>query len=265
MHRLRKGTYGMRSIPLTWPPDHWRTMLAALGAGAAAVILFAATAITSERIEAQDGPILSIDPASQTVELGSGPFEVRFMVENVTSLGGLGGYTLAIAYDPTILRGLAITDSGFLESTDNLVICPASAIDNDAGKLAHFCFTLPILSQIGPQAPGAQVLASVSFEPIREGATTLDITETSITDPSGNVLAATTSNGQVAVGLSAGQETSTTSNPTVLPDDIDLPESGTASGGSDRTILYIVLPLVAAGAIAIAAMFAILRMRNRPA
>lgn len=241
-------------------------MLAALGAGVAAIILFAATAITSERIEAQDGPILSIDPASQTVELGSGPFEVRFMVENVTSLRGLGGYTLAIAYDPTILRGLAITDSGFLESTDNLVICPASAIDNDAGKLAHFCFTIPILSQTGPQAPDAQVLTSVSFEPLQEGATTLDIAESSITDPSGNTLASTTSNGQIFVGLSAGSENSdTTSNPTDSPADIDLPESGTASGGSDRTLLYIVVSLVAAGAIAIAAVFAILRMRNRPA
>ena len=128
--------------------------------------------------------------------------------------------------------------------------------------------SLPVFywyARVEKPKPGAQVLASVSFEPIREGATTLDITETSITDPSGNVLAATTSNGQVAVGLSAGQETSTTSNPTVLPDDIDLPESGTASGGSDRTILYIVLPLVAAGAIAIAAMFATLRIRNRRA
>ncbi len=255
----------MRSIPLTLPTTHWRPMLAALGAGVLAIILFAASAITSERIEAQGGPILSIDPASQTVESGSGPFEVRLMVENVTSPQGLGGYTLAIAYDPTILRGLAITDSGFLESTDNLVICPASAIDNDTGQLAHFCFTLPILSQIGPQAPDAQVLVSVSFEPIREGSTALDISETSITDPSGNVLAATTSNGQVAVSPSTGQETSTTSNPTVSPADIDLPESGTASGGSDRTLLYIVVSLVAAGAIAIAAVFAILRMRNRPA
>ena len=142
-------------------------MLAALGAGVAAILLFAASAISSERIEAQDGPILSIDPGTQTVELDSGPFEVRFMVENVTSLRGLGGYTLAIAYDPTILRGLAITDSGFLESTDNLVICPASAIDNDAGKLAHFCFTIPILSQTGPQAPDAQVLTTISLEPLQ--------------------------------------------------------------------------------------------------
>ena len=256
----------MRSIPRTLPTAHWRPIIAALGAGVVAAIIFVATAIISERIEAQDGPILSVDPASQTVEPGTGPFEVRFMVENVTSQQGLGGYTLAMAYDPTILRGLAITDSGFLQSTDSLVICPASAIDNDAGELAHFCLTIPLLSQTGPQARDAQVLASVSFEPIREGATTLDITEASITDPNGNVLAATTTNGQVTVGLSACQEPSDrTSNPTVSAADIDLPESGIASGGWDRTLLYIVLSLVAAGAIAIAAMFAVLRRRKRHA
>jgi len=256
----------MRSIPRSFPIAHWRPMLTALGAGVIAAVIFVATGITNERIEAQDGPILSVDPASQIVELGAGPFEVSLMVSNVTTPDGLGGYTLAMAYDPSVINGLAITDSGFVNSVGAQAICPSSGIDNDTGILAHFCFTIPLIPEPGPTASGPQALVNISFEAVGEGTSIIDIAESAIIDPQGNVLAATTSNGQVTVGLSAGPEASdTTANPTVSVADIDLPEAGTAGGGSDRTVLYIVLSLVAAGVITITATFAMLRMRNRHA
>ena len=173
-----------------------------------------------DRMSAQEGASLSVDPASQTVGLEDGAFEVRILVDNVTTNQGLGGYTLVMDYDPNVLHALTITDSGFVASTGNAVVCPASAIDNDAGRLAQFCFTIPIFSQAGPQTTDPQVLARVTFEPVGEGATTLDIGGSTLTDPQGNTTLAPTANGEVTVRLNptstaptATAEAATTAEP----------------------------------------------------
>ena len=137
-------------------------------------------------ISAQEGPSISVDPVTQNVGSEDGAFEVRILVDDVTTDQGLGGYTLVMDYDPNVLHALTITDSGFVASTGNAVVCPASAIDNDAGRLAHFCFTIPIFSQPGPQTSDPQVLARVTFEPVGEGATSLDISGSTLADPQGN-------------------------------------------------------------------------------
>ncbi len=160
-------------------------------------------------ISAQEGPSIWVDPVAQNVGPEDGAFEVRILVHDVTSDQGLGGYTLVMTYDQSIVHARTITDSGFVASTDNPVICPASAIDNDDGRLAHFCLTIPIIPQPGPQTSEPQVLARVTFEPVGEGITALDISETTIIDPEGNELAASTSNGQVTIGSGDPSPTST--------------------------------------------------------
>lgn len=152
---------------------------------------------------AQNGASLSVDPPSQTVEPTAGEFEVRIMVDDVTNEQGLGGYTLAIEYDNSVINAKAINDTGFIESTENAVICPASGIDNDVGRLAHLCLTIPVIPQPGPQTTEPQPLVRVTFEPVGEGTTTLDISETTIIDPNGDDIPATTMNGEVTVGAAA--------------------------------------------------------------
>ena len=151
------------------------------------------------RALAQEGASLSIDPASQTVGLENGAFEVRVLVDDVVTPEGLGGYTLVMSYNPDVVHAVSVSDSGFVASTENAVVCPASGIDNDAGQLALLCFTIPIFSQPGPQTSEPRVLATIRFTPIAEGTSILDISGTTITDPQGNGLLATTSNGEVTV------------------------------------------------------------------
>ena len=206
------------------------------------------------RMSAQEGASLSVDPASLTVGLGDGAFEVRILVDDVTTDQGLGGYTLVMDYDPSIVRASTITDSGFVVSTGNAVICPASAIDNDAGRLAHFCFTIPIFSQPGPQTSDPQLLALITFEPVGEGATTLDIRGTTLTDPQGNTIVAPTANGEITVRLnptSTAPTATAEAAPTAEPAqdtgaDGMLPTLGSGPG-RDATILrqYIALGLLA--------------------
>jgi len=232
---------------------------------AACLLALLALATAGDRATAQERPRLFLDPPAQTVGLADGPFEVRLMVDDVATDEGLGGYTLAVAYDPAVVRGVAIEDSGYVSSTDNPVLCPATGIDNDAGRLAHFCFTIPVFFQPGPRTSEPRVLARVTFEPVGEGTTTLDIGESSIADPEGNQLPAARAHGEVTVGggpggpgTAPGEATSDATAPTS-----GLPASGTRDGGSDRTGLFLALLIAGIGGVALAGTFLAVRMRRR--
>ncbi len=207
---------------------------------------------TGGRVSAQETPSLSVDPVAQTAEPEGGAFEVRILVDDVTTAQGLGGYTLVMSYDPSVVQALTVADSGFLESTENPVICPASAIDNDAGQLAHLCITVPIIPEPGPQTSEPEVLARITFEPVSEGLTTLDIGESTLIDPDGNELAAVTSNGAVTVG--SASPTQTTSAPAPGADD-------TSSDGGQNVGLFVGLGI--AGLVIAALLGAGLELRRR--
>jgi hypothetical protein len=135
-----------------------------------------------------------------TVAPGSGPFEVTVTVDDVTNEQGLGGYTLVMEYDPSVVEARAINDTGYIGITENAAFCPSSAIENDEGRLAHFCFTVPLLQNPGPRPEEPQAMVRVTLEPVGEGQTTLDIRETTIIDPDGNTIESTTRNARVVVG-----------------------------------------------------------------
>ena len=196
--------------------------------------------------EAQEGTSLSVDPSRQTIGPADGDFEVRIMVEEVTTEQGLGGYTLVMNYDPSIVHARAVTDSGFVGSTDNAVLCPASAIDNDAGRLAHFCFTAPFFPEPGPQTTEPQVLVRVTFEPVGQGTTTLDISESSLIDPDGNSLEAAILDGEITVQ-------SGSSAPTLQPTPgSDAQSDGdTEQDGGQNIGLYVGLGIAALLAVAL--------------
>ena len=212
---------------------------------------------------AQTGPSLSINPVAQTVPPDAGAFEVRVMVDDVTTADGLGGYTLVMNYDPSVVRAVAIADSGFVGSTDNVAVCPSSAIDNDTGRLAQFCFTinLPGFSQPGPQTSEPQVLARITFEPVAEGTTALDISETIISDPQGSVLAASTSNGEVTVQPGATNVLSVEETGGAEP---SMPVLGIERANGPTSLRqYIALVLFALGGGALLGATALVRRRHK--
>ena len=209
------------------------------------------------RLRAQETAKLSVDPPAQTVAPSQRAFEVRVTVDDVTNEQGVGGYTLVMEYDPSVLEARSIGDSGFIESTDNPVLCPTSGIDNDEGRLAHLCLTLPILAQPGPQTSDPQLLVTVTFEPVGEGTTTLDISETKLVDAQGDDLEATTTNGQVTVGSAA--------SPTGEPASVATLEVGSEeqsdSDGGTNIGLYIGLGVAVALVVALLGGLALWRRR----
>ncbi len=182
-----------------WPKAWWLAALLALPGF-----------LHGQHAAAQDGPSLSVDPAAQTVALNTESFEVQILVDGVTTENGLGGYTLALSYDPAVVHALAVTDGGLIESGENVFICPASAIDNDSGQLGHLCLTVVIIPAPGPLVEQEEVLVSVEFEPVGEGTTVLDIGQSGLIDPEGEDLGAATSNGQVTVGSGGAPESMAT-------------------------------------------------------
>ena len=204
--------------------------------------------------QAQDGPSLSVDPVSQTIEPGEGAFEVRILVDDLTTSLGLGGYALVVRYDPGVLHALSIADSGFVASAGNPTTCPDITIDNETGQLRQFCFTARTSAQPGPRTDEPEVLASITFEPSGEGLTLLDIGESMLIDPGGADLAIATVNGEVTVGFRSPAQ------PTSTPD-VD----SAASDGGQNLGLFIGLGIAGlAIAVAIAAAIALQR-RSRPA
>ena len=167
-------------------------------------------------VMAQESAILSIDPPAQTVGIDDGPFEVRVMVDNVTVPEGLGGYTVALSYDPEVIRALTIEDSGLLETTGNASVCPADAIDNDAGRLATICFTIPVLSEPGPQVSEPQVLTRITFEPVGEGTSELSLGDSSLVDPQGNGILVASIAGQVSVRAAPDADATPTPSSSVV-------------------------------------------------
>lgn len=160
--------------------------------------------------EAQEEPSLLVDPVSQTIEPEAGAFEVRILVDDLTADLGLSGYTLAMRYDPSVVHALAVADSSFVASAGSPTTCPESTIDNEAGLLEYFCFTIRTSSQPGAETSEPQLLASITFEPRGEGLTPLDISESSLIDAQGNDLAIGFANGVVTVGFrSLAQATAT--------------------------------------------------------
>ncbi len=215
--------------------------------------LVAFAVLSGGRAGAQNGAVLFVEPASQTVAPGSGPFEVRLMVDDVTTAQGLGGYTLVMDYDSDVLQARRITDSGYLQATENTVLCPSTAIDNDEGRLAHFCLTIPVFAAEGPKPTEPAVLASITFEPAGEGTTALEIGETTIIDPEGSELQASTVDGQVFVG------TGTPPQPTATPAGDRKGESG---GGSNVGLYAGVGVGIAALAVAVVVVGFVMRRRG---
>lgn len=201
----------------------------------------------SGRADVQERALVFVDPPSQQVAPAGGDFDVRIMVDDVTPVNGLGGYSLAVAYDPAVVHGRAITDAEFVSSTGNAVLCPSSGIDNDAGRLAHFCLTLPVLPEPGPTATEPTLLATVTFEPVGEGTTELNIQETSLTDTQGNLLGATKQNATVTVSVAPQEDGAGTAAPSA--GQADLPAAGNGQDGGSNVALY--AGLAAGGAAAV--------------
>jgi hypothetical protein len=185
------------------------------------LLIFAASALFAlgqRGAQAADTAAISVAPAAATVSAGD-DVSLDGMVANVPSAPGLGGYALGLKWDPAILQLVSITDSGWVGSGAVIVLCDTAGIDNVAGTAGFGC------SPIFANGPGVtttapHALVHAVFHAKVPGTTTIDLTGSSVMNPSNVALTGTISGGSVQVTAPSASPTpnaTSTAQPTGTP------------------------------------------------
>jgi hypothetical protein len=135
--------------------------------------------------------VLSIDPISQTVSMGS-TVTVDVDISNVTSLYA---YQFDLTFNPSVLSAVSSSEGPFLASGGSTFFIPG-ANDNVGGTVAATADTL--LSAISG-VNGSGELAVFTFNAIGSGTSTIGIQNETLLDSNLNVIADTTTAGAVTV------------------------------------------------------------------
>jgi hypothetical protein len=120
--------------------------------------------------------VMRLDPASKTVDVGSGDFTVDVVVDGVTNLGA---YEFHVSFDPNVIRFVGVENGPFLGSTGRTLLCPAPNLEYDeAGdapnKLRFGCGTGAPGSDLAMPGPdGSGVIATITFAATAAGTSPL--------------------------------------------------------------------------------------------
>lgn len=136
--------------------------------------------------------VIKISPASKRIPLGSTDASVEIVIENGANVGA---FQMDLIYNPAILSVLEATSGPFLGSTGRTVM-PLSSIDNTAGLATFGANTIG--SQ--PGANGNGVLFIVKLQAKARGTTALALQGLLLLKPSGELLPASSQDGQAVVG-----------------------------------------------------------------
>ena len=158
-----------------------------------------------------DTTTISVLPASQTISLGA-PVNIALSITGLGNLTtpSLGTFDLNLAFDPTLLSFSSVVfgdpllgdqlDPTGLGNTLNFAT-------QGLGTIELFDLSLDSPNQLNTLQYGAFILASVSFNTIGAGTSTVDLTINSLGDADGNALAAGLQGGDVTVtNISAAPE-----------------------------------------------------------
>ena len=153
------------------------------------------------------GAQLAFSPASANVAV-AGTLNLDITIANVTDLGG---YDLALSFNPALVHLVNLTDSGFVPNppSQNIVACPIAAINNMSGTATANCTTV-FSSALGPPAPGtgvsttsATALLHAKFTGVAAGLASLALTGTTLQGPTGLPIAVTLGTGTITVAVPA--------------------------------------------------------------
>lgn len=173
-----------------------------LSALLAAVVLGAVAGSGSRAARAQASAQLAFSPSSTSVAAG-GNVAVDITVANVSNLGG---YDVHLQFNPAKVHVASMTDSGFVTSSGNIVVCNPATINNSAGTATVACATVAIFGTPGPgvSTAGPTALLNVSFTGMAAGKSVLTLTGSTLEDPNDAPIAATLGTGSVTTVAGVG-------------------------------------------------------------
>src|SRR5271157_1101426 len=139
------------------------------------------------------GSILSVDPLSSSVSLGSN-FTLDINIANVTDLYA---FQFDIGFGPSVLQAMGVLEGPFLATGGcNCTSFFPGFIDNGAGNVTFIANTL---LGPGPGVNGSGTLAILQFLASGAGTSTIDISNFILLDSNLNEIDATTESGTVTV------------------------------------------------------------------
>jgi len=186
-------------------------------------------ALASGRVPAAGAATASISVSPASVSFAAGAdISLDYTVANVASSPGIGGYLIAVKFDPAVLEMTGMTDSGWVPSGENIVFCGASEIDNDAGTAVQYCSPVPLFGAPGVATDAPRAIARSSFHAKGAGTSTIDIAGSYLHSPSDTDIASTLENGSVTV-TAAGTAAGPTSTPRPAATRTAAPPTATAS------------------------------------
>jgi len=169
------------------------------------VVLIAALVITS----ISHAITIGFEPVGQDVILGN-PAGVNLVISGLgdNTAPSLGAFDLNISYDPTIL---SLTTVGFGNQLDiwGLGGNPQGVSNVAPGVENIFEISLDLPSDLEAFQSGSFTLASLTFNTLSYGTSSLDVTINDLSDAWGDSLTASTTSGSINVTSSAVPEPAT--------------------------------------------------------
>lgn len=145
--------------------------------------------------------IVSVQPVSSAVGSGS-TFDLMI---NVSDVVDLYAWQFDISFDPTILSAQQILEGSFLSSAGSTFFIPGF-IDNTTGTIS---FTADSLVGSAEGVTGSGVLATVEFQSLSAGTSTVDLSNVGLLDSSLSDISSGAAGGTVKVsGVNAVPEPS---------------------------------------------------------
>lgn len=206
----------------------------------AAVIIFA---LVGSSAYAGGGVEISFSPESTSTTVGA-TVAVDVNIANVVPDPGLAGYDLILTFDPAVVRLDSLDDSGFVESSENVVICVTGEIDNVGGSVNANCTAIPLSGAPGVSTTAPVALLHGSFTGVGPGASPLTLSGT-LSGPDGSPIAASFGSGAIEVTAAAPPPPETVAAG-ATPDAETLPGAGTLGPNRPSSQWAAVLTLVGA-------------------
>jgi hypothetical protein len=212
----------------------YRLLVSALACSLLAVSLYGG----SPRAHAAT-PVLAVAPASSSVAVGQ-EFDLDVTVDDVDEFPGLGGYVVAMRYDPNVLELLIMADTGYVSGGENIVLCGTPEIDNAQGLAATFCQALPLFPAPGLATTDAVALVTTRFRAKAAGVSSIDLTDSYLESPQRVQIGATLFAGSVEVTAPAQSTATPRPTATTTPQ-----PSATAAGTATAAATAALSPVAA--------------------
>lgn len=163
------------------------------------VLALAAIVGVGFAVQAQAVPIVSVDPSSTSVSVGD-VFSIDILVSGLGAGEEVGGYSLFLTFDSSILKGTAFTDDPDGKMSPGTAFPPVGFGAGGVSPLELF-FVADAGTDLTTQGTGFR-LARVTFEAIAPGLSHLKLSTAGefLSDGAGADLPADAQDGTVCVG-----------------------------------------------------------------